>query len=69
MLERAAGVRLRAVGRGDRVVGRVRYSRGRRARQGMRNGQKDITVKTTAGPIGLRRPMVAVAGQRGLLLP
>jgi len=39
-------------------LGRERYARGERARQGMRNGYRDITVKTTAGAITLERPKV-----------
>jgi len=40
------------------LLGRERYARGERARQGMRNGYQDISVKTTAGPIELQRPKV-----------
>lgn len=39
-------------------LGRDRYARGERAREGLRNGYSDITVKTTAGPVELRRPKV-----------
>lgn len=39
-------------------LGRDRYARGDRARAGHRNGYRDITVKTTAGPITLQRPKV-----------
>jgi putative transposase len=39
-------------------LGRDRYARGERARAGMRNGYGDITVKTTAGAIELKRPKV-----------
>jgi putative transposase len=37
-------------------LGRTRYARGNRARAGSRNGYSDITVKTTAGAIELKRP-------------
>ena len=37
-------------------LGRARYARGERAREGMRNGYQDITIKTTAGPVTLERP-------------
>jgi transposase-like protein len=39
-------------------LGRERYARGDRARAGMRNGYSDITVKTTAGAVALKRPKV-----------
>jgi putative transposase len=39
-------------------LGRDRYARGERVREGSRNGYNDITVKTTAGPVELRRPKV-----------
>jgi len=39
-------------------LGRDRYARGERVREGSRNGYSDITVKTTAGPVALRRPKV-----------
>jgi putative transposase len=39
-------------------LGRDRYARGERARQGCRNGYSEVTVKTTAGPVELRRPKV-----------
>jgi putative transposase len=39
-------------------LGRDRYRRGERARQGHRNGYSDITIKTTAGPVELKRPKV-----------
>jgi transposase-like protein len=37
-------------------LGRERYVRGARAREGSRNGHTPVTVKTTAGPITLERP-------------
>ena len=39
-------------------LGRDRYARGERAREGLRNGYADVTVKTTAGPITFERPKV-----------
>jgi putative transposase len=39
-------------------LGRDRYARGERAREGSRNGYSDVTVKTTAGPVTLQRPKV-----------
>jgi putative transposase len=39
-------------------LGRDRYARGERARAGMRNGYGDTTIKTTAGPVELKRPKV-----------
>lgn len=39
-------------------LGRDRYARGDRARQGHRNGYRDITIKTTAGRVELARPKV-----------
>jgi len=39
-------------------LGRERYARGERSRAGSRNGYSDITVKTTAGAIPLKRPKV-----------
>ena len=39
-------------------LGRDRYARGQRAREGQRNGYAPITVKTTAGPVRLDRPKV-----------
>jgi len=39
-------------------LGRERYARGERARAGMRNGYSDVTIKTTAGPVELKRPKV-----------
>ena len=38
------------------VLGRGRYTRGERARAGMRNGYSDTTAKTTAGSIDLECP-------------
>lgn len=37
-------------------LGRDRYGRGDRAREGSRNGHRPVTVKTTAGPVKLERP-------------
>lgn len=37
-------------------LGRTRYGRGERAREGSRNGHRPVTVKTTAGPVPLERP-------------
>lgn len=37
-------------------LGRDRYARGDRARDGSRNGYAPVTVKTTAGPVELARP-------------
>jgi putative transposase len=37
-------------------LGRERYARGDRDRVGYRNGHAELTVKTTAGPVVLRRP-------------
>lgn len=37
-------------------LGRDRYVRGERARQGSRNGHCPTTIKTTTGPITLKRP-------------
>jgi transposase-like protein len=45
-------------------LGRDRYARGDRAREGSRNGYADVTVKTTAGPVQLKRPKL-----RGTLEP
>jgi putative transposase len=39
-------------------LGRDRYARGERARQGLRNGYGDTTIKTTAGAVPLKRPKV-----------
>lgn len=39
-------------------LGRDRYARGDRAREGLHNGYSDVTVKTTAGPITFQRPKV-----------
>ncbi len=39
-------------------LGRDRYARGDRAREGFRNGYGEVTVKTTAGPVPLKRPKV-----------
>ena len=44
-------------------LGRVRYARGDRARAGSRNGYGEITVKTTAGPVELRRPKLRGADE------
>jgi len=37
-------------------LGRERYGRGERSRQGMRNGYSPVTIKTTAGPITMEKP-------------
>ena len=37
-------------------LGRDRYARGERTREGSRNGYAPVTVKTTAGPVELSRP-------------
>ena len=37
-------------------LGRDRYARGERAHEGLRNGYRQITVKTTSRPITLERP-------------
>jgi putative transposase len=37
-------------------LGRERYARGEREREGSRNGYSDMTVKTTAGEVTLQRP-------------
>lgn len=37
-------------------LGRDRYGRGERAREGSRNGYAETTVKTTAGPVTVERP-------------
>ena len=64
VLEQVAGLSVRLVLQSaleaevTEFLGRERYSRGERARQGMRNGYRDITVKTTAGAITLERPKV-----------
>jgi putative transposase len=39
-------------------LGRDRYARGERARAGMRNGYGDVTIRTTAGAVELKRPKV-----------
>ena len=39
-------------------LGRDRYARGERDREGLRNGYSEVTVKTTAGPVELKRPKV-----------
>ncbi len=39
-------------------LGRDRYARGEREREGSRNGYSDLTVKTTAGEVTLQRPKV-----------
>lgn len=37
-------------------LGRDRYARGERDREGYRNGYSEVTIKSTAGPIVLERP-------------
>lgn len=45
-------------------LGRERYARGEREREGMRNGHSELTIKTTAGPITLERPKVRGTTER-----
>src|SRR5690242_7071768 len=47
-------------------LGRDRYARAARAedaRPGSRNGYREVTVKTTAGPVGLARPKLRGTGE------
>ena len=44
-------------------LGRDRYARGERAREGSRNGYAAVTVKTTAGPVELSRPKLRGTGE------
>jgi putative transposase len=44
-------------------LGRERYTRGERDREGLRNGYAPITVKTTAGPITVERPELRATSQ------
>jgi putative transposase len=44
-------------------LGRERYARGDRERVGYRNGHAELTVKTTAGPVVLKRPKVRGAAE------
>jgi len=44
-------------------LGRHRYARGERSREGLRNGYSDITVKSTAGPIRFEKPKVRGASE------
>ncbi|HEX8863477.1 MAG TPA: hypothetical protein VGC06_31140 [Actinomycetes bacterium] len=47
-------------------LGRDRYQRDPDARQGYRNGHQPVTVKTTAGPVTLERPVrEAIKGELG----
>jgi putative transposase len=39
-------------------LGRERYARGERDRDGLRNGYSDVSIKTTAGEVTLQRPKV-----------
>jgi putative transposase len=39
-------------------LGRERYARGEREREGSRNGYSDVTIRTTAGEVTLQRPKV-----------
>jgi putative transposase len=39
-------------------LGRERYARGEREREGSRNGYSDVTIKTTAGEVTLQRPKI-----------
>jgi transposase-like protein len=45
-------------------LGRPRYGRGDRAREGSRNGHREVTVKTTAGPVQLERPKLRGADEK-----
>jgi len=44
-------------------LGRDRYARGERAREGSRNGYAPVTVKTTAGLVELSRPKLRGTGE------
>jgi transposase-like protein len=44
-------------------LGRDRYARGERGREGLRNGYSDMSVKTTAGEVTLQRPKVRGTGE------
>src|SRR5437660_7430773 len=50
-------------------LGRERYARGERARQGSRNGHCPTTIKTTTGPITLERPKLPGTGDACALHP
>lgn len=52
MLETALEVEVEA------FLGRTRYQRGGRKRQGYRNGTRERTVKTLAGEVTIRKPKV-----------
>lgn len=62
VLEEVAGVSTRLImqtaieAEVTEFLGRDRYARGERARDGSRNGYAPVTVKTTAGPVELSRP-------------
>jgi transposase-like protein len=45
-------------------LGRDRYERGERAREGSRNGHCPTTIRTTAGPITLERPKLRGTTER-----
>ena len=45
-------------------LGRERYARGERAREGSRNGYSPTTVKTTAGPVTVERPKLRGTDER-----
>lgn len=45
-------------------LGRERYARGERAREGSRNGYCPTTVKTTAGPVTVERPKLRGTEER-----
>jgi putative transposase len=45
-------------------LGRDRYARGERSREGLRNGYSEITVKSTAGPIRFEKPKVRGTSER-----
>jgi len=44
-------------------LGRGRYARGERGRDGLRNGYSHITIKTTAGEVTLQRPKVRASDE------
>jgi putative transposase len=45
-------------------LGRERYARGGREREGSRNGYSDLSIKTTAGEVTLQRPKVRGADEK-----
>ena len=44
-------------------LGRDRYARGEREREGWRNGYSDVSIKTTAGEVTLPRPKLRGADE------